>query len=339
MTSLPADLYQNILIFSHGELIGDGMMKLPFVRMINHFFPNAHVTWLAGRHPTIFKSALNPLVSNHLHEVVEYKGYGDSIKHFWNKSWKNFVENKKFDLIIDTERKWVSAFSLKRIPHHYFVSGAYKWSFSTHKPKKPYIHPPLLLDRLLNLLATAAQKPIDSDILDKAYDTVVPQEWQNQAKELLKPYLNNKKVVLLAPGAGGRFKCWPLENFIKLAQQLENQGLQPAFILGPAEPEWQGKIQSQMPNAVFPLQEASKTSPYLTIALGQLAHANVANDGGVGHILAASNQPIISMWGPTEAPKSTPNGRQVIVMKAQDFGGNRMEDIPLEAIYQKVLSI
>jgi ADP-heptose:LPS heptosyltransferase len=87
------------------------------------------------------------------------------------------------------------------------------------------------------------------------------------------------------------------------------------------------------------LQETTKTSPYLTIALGQLAHVNVANDGGVGHILAAANQPIISMWGPTEAPKSTPNGRQVMVVKAQDFGGSRMEDIPLEAIYKKVVSI
>ena len=331
--------YQKILIFSHGELIGDGMMKLPFVRMLSHVFPGAYVTWLAGRHPTIFKSALDPLVSNHLHEIIEYPTYGDSLKHFWQKAGRTFLKDRKFDLIIDTERKVISALTLKQIPHQKFISAAYRWRFSHQKPEQPYKRSPLLLDRLLDLLAVSSNTLLDRQVLDSVYDTVVPLKWQEHAKEILKPYLEHKKVVLLAPGAGGRFKCWPLENFINLAKELETQGLQPAFILGPAELEWQSQITTAFPTAVFPLQQTSEKSPYLTIALGQLATVNVANDGGVGHILAASNQPTISMWGPTEALKSTPNGRQVIVVKAQHFGGHRMTDIPMSAIYEKVIAV
>ncbi|RZI46946.1 glycosyltransferase family 9 protein [Candidatus Finniella inopinata] len=330
---------KKILIFSHGELIGDGMMKLPFVRLLSHVFPGAHVTWLAGRHPTIFKTALNPLVNAHIHQVVEYPGYGDSYKHLWQKSWQFFLKDQKIDLIIDTEKKVVSALTLKKIPHHKFVSAAYRWRFSNQKPPNPHQKRDLLLDRLLDLLVVSSGRPLDPKVLESVYDTVVPIECQEHARELLKPYLDHKKVVLLAPGAGGRFKCWPLENFINLAKDLESQGFQPVFILGPAEPEWQQQIQSFLPNAFFPLQETNKTSPYLTIALGQLAAVNVANDGGVGHILASSNQPTISMWGPTEAAKSTPNGRQVVVVKAQDFGGNQMVDIPVTAIYEKVISL
>ena len=45
------------------------------------------------------------------------------------------------------------------------------------------------------------------------------------------------------------------------------------------------------------------------------------------------------MWGPTDAPKSTPNGRHVVLVKAQDFGGNSMADIPVAAIYEKVIAL
>jgi hypothetical protein len=45
------------------------------------------------------------------------------------------------------------------------------------------------------------------------------------------------------------------------------------------------------------------------------------------------------MWGPTDPLKSTPNGREVIVIKAQDFGGSEMNDIPLNAIYEQTIAI
>ena len=111
------------------------------------------------------------------------------------------------------------------------------------------------------------------------------------------------------------------------------------FILGPAELEWKKDIKRLMPHAIFPLQNTSENSVYLTIALGALADINVANDGGVGHILASSNQPTLSMWGPTDPLKSTPNGKNVFVIKSQDFGGNQMTDIPVEAVYAKILSL
>ena len=83
-----------ILIFSHGELIGDGMMKLPFVRMLSHILPNSHVTWLAGRHSTIFKTALNPLVKDHLQDIIELPGFGDSLKYLFGNSWQSFLKTK-----------------------------------------------------------------------------------------------------------------------------------------------------------------------------------------------------------------------------------------------------
>src|SRR4029077_14023984 len=38
-----------ILVYSGLELLGDGVMKLPFVRALRRCFPTARITWLAGK--------------------------------------------------------------------------------------------------------------------------------------------------------------------------------------------------------------------------------------------------------------------------------------------------
>jgi ADP-heptose:LPS heptosyltransferase len=274
------------------------------------------------------------LVSPYIHNVIDQTGFGDKWTHIWQNPWKGLLPQEGFDVILDTEKKAIPPFMLKRIPHKLYISAAFRWAFSHKKPKQPYQKPLLLVDRLMVLLNVATDRKITP-----VYGVEVPTEWKEHAAHLLKDYLGHQKIVLLAPGAGGRFKCWPLENFINLAQKLKEQGIPPMFILGPAESEWKTDIEKHMPDAVFPLQNTDKKSAYLTIGLAQLADVNVANDGGVGHILASSNQPTISMWGPTDPLKSTPNGKQVVVVKSQDFGGDEMVDIPLQAIYDRVINL
>lgn len=325
---------KSVLIYSNGELIGDGMMKMPFIRALPVAFPDAQVTWIAGRHKTIFKTALHPLVSPYIHTVIDQTSFGEKWSDIWKKPWVKVFPNQSFDVIIDTEKKIIPPLMLKRIPHKTFISSSFKWGFSDKKPDSSYRKPLLLVDRLLDLLTVATGKKVEP-----IYDIEIPEKWMTVARDLLQDFFGKKKIVLLAPGAGGRFKCWPLKRFIQLAQKLEQENIQPLFILGPAESEWKKDIEEFMPNAIFPLQNTAENSVYLTIALGALADVNVANDGGVGHILASSNRPTLSMWGPTDPLKSTPNGRQVIVIKSQDFGGDEMTDIPLSAVYQQVLAI
>lgn len=330
-------IIQDVLIFSNGELIGDGMMKLPFIRALPKAFPNAKITWLAGRHNTIFKTALNPLVAPFIHNIMDQTHLGDRFQDCVLNGWKKVGLKPHYDVIIDTEKKILPSLFLKRIPHGLFISSSHKWVFSNKRPRKDYKKPALLLDRLMDLLMVATGNTVEPD-----FNQPIPQEWLIFTRDLLAPY-SNMPMVTLAPGAGGRFKCWPLENFIKLAQQLEESKIQPLFLLGPAELEWQEIIQAALPNAVFPLQKATEKlghmpPVYVTIAIAMLAQTNVANDGGVGHIVASSNQFTISMWGPTDPLKSCPNGEKVRVIRAQHFGGNTMNCIPVHAIRQEIHS-
>ncbi len=50
-----------ILVYSGLELLGDGVMKLPFVRALRRCWPAARITWLAGKGKTVYAGTLAPL--------------------------------------------------------------------------------------------------------------------------------------------------------------------------------------------------------------------------------------------------------------------------------------
>lgn len=322
---------KSVLIFSHGELIGDGMMKLPFINALSTAFPDAEITWLAGRHPTIFASALAPLVQGKIHHIINHTKLGDSIGDVMFRRWKAVLTRSSYDIIINTDQHLLPTMMLKTIPHSMFISSSLKWAMSDQKPpltnrQTCYEKPVLLLNRLMGLLAAATQKKIEP-----IFHVDIPQPMLDLVERLL-PHGKN---VLLAPGAGGRFKCWPLQNFIDIGNRFIADGINVGFILGPAETEWQQQLADGVKTAFFPLQETTEKSVFVTIALARLADLSIANDGGVGHILASSDSPIISMWGPTDPYKSAPNGKCVHVMYARDYGEAKMEALTVDLIYNQ----
>lgn len=322
---------KSVLIFSHGELIGDGMMKLPFINALNTAFPGAEITWLSGRHPTIFASALAPLINGKIHHVINHTQLGDSLGDVMFKRWKEFLPQNGYDIVINTDQHILPTLMMKTIPHKLFISASLKWMLSDQTPprinnQKRYEKPVLLLNRLMDLLNAAAQKKIEP-----IFNVDIPSNILTLAKELLP----KGKNILLAPGAGGRFKCWPLQNFIDLGNRLAADGFNVGYILGPAETEWQPQLADGVKTAFFPLQETTEKSVFVTIALARLADLSIANDGGVGHILASADRPIISMWGPTDPYKSTPNGKGVHVMYAREYGEAKMETLTVDLIHSQ----
>ncbi|MHA1558212.1 MAG: glycosyltransferase family 9 protein [Alphaproteobacteria bacterium] len=321
----------NILVVSRGELIGDGMLKLPFIRAFQGAFPNSCISWLSIGHKTIFKRDLEEIISPYICDVFEF-----STKSYLNNLFDalKFLRSKpKYDIIINTEKKFYSTLFLKFLPCNHYISDSMAWLFSSKHPLRK-TESILLIDRLMQLLNVASGKNIDP-----CDEFSVPKSWVEKASYLVVPHLGGGKIVALAPGAGGRFKCWPLSSFIELGSLLKQDGVIPIFILGPSEEEWIEPISNNLPDAIFPLQKAKDFSVYLSMALASLCDVNVANDSGVGHILASSNKPLISLWGPTDPLKSTPNGKQVIIVQAQSFGSSKMEDIPVPFVYKKVKDI
>ena len=58
-----------ICVYVGLDLVGDGLMKLPFLRAVRHAWPRARVTWLAGKGRSVFAHDLAPLARGLIDEI------------------------------------------------------------------------------------------------------------------------------------------------------------------------------------------------------------------------------------------------------------------------------
>ncbi len=185
--------------------------------------------------------------------------------------------------------------------------------------------------QLLDLLELASGKEFPSP---QTLDLDLGQDLADAAAGLLP---DGPVYIGFAPGSGGPPKCWPLENFISLAQRQAAQGRVPVFLLGPKEPGWQDQIKTAVPEALFPLQDegvqaAYGFSPMLTIAISKRFAAAVSNDSGAGHMFAVGGRPVVILYGVTAPKKFQPMTDKLTIVRAQDFGGPEMRNIPVESV-------
>jgi ADP-heptose:LPS heptosyltransferase len=311
---------QSILVYVGIDAVGDGLMKLPFVRALRHAYPQARITWMAGKGHTVFADTLAPLVSGLIDEVIDEAGIGSRAGELLRRP----LPGRSFDLIVDTQRRLLTTLILKRIRHRALVSSAANFLLSDRKPAAGWRKPAAMVGQLLALVEVASGRPAEATAPLPRLESA-----ETEADRLLPP---GATYVGIAPGAGGRNKCWPLENFLALASRISDGGRIPVFLLGPAEADWGEPIRAAVPAALLPLQAATTVTPMLTIALARRMTAAVANDSGTGHMLAAADIPLVSLFGPTPPEKFAPATPRLTVLRAQEFGGEDMAAIPLEAV-------
>jgi ADP-heptose:LPS heptosyltransferase len=314
---------KSVLVYVGLDRVGDGLLKLPFVRGLRQAFPDAHITWLAGKDTSVYASCLAPVVEGLLNEVIEHASIGLHP----SELLKRPLGNRKFDLIIDSQKILWASFSLWRIPHKTFVSPAGRFLLSSVKAPKGYKFPKSMQRQLLDLLELASGQTFQTP---KSLSLDISKNYRTDALELL-PF--GKNYIGFAPGSGGKPKCWDLKNFIRLAEAEVEQDRIPVFFLGPQEPKWMAPIKAQIPSALFPLQiKDNNFDPLYTIALAERMSASVSNDSGVGHMIAIGGNPLVSLFGPTVPEKFTPMGENITIIEAKSFGGREMKFIPYDAV-------
>lgn len=331
MSQTSAFVPASVLVYVGLDRVGDAILKLPFVRGLRDNFPNATITWVAGKDTSVYASVMKPVVAGLIDEVIERAGLGLHPRELLSRP----LGGRPFDLVIDTQRVALATLVLRRVPHRRFISPFARFLLSSRRPPWGYRYPKLMVRQMLDLLELATGRPAPTPdsiamTIDPALDRAVA--------ELLPA---GPVYVGLAPGAGGRPKCWPLDNFIAAARAQVERGRVPVFLVGPQELEWVEPLRSAVPEARFPLQaegvrERHGFSPLFTIALGRRLAAGLSNDSGVGHMLAASGSPLVSLFGPTSPQKFTPMTRSLTIVTAQTWGGRDMTLIPVPAALDAV---
>jgi ADP-heptose:LPS heptosyltransferase len=310
---------RRIGVFSHQEVIGDGLYKIVFLRALRHTFPTAEVTWMTTR-DTVFASALAPVTAPLLDRVVEHCGIGATAAGFLRRT----PDLGRFDLLIDTQALLWRTLQLWRVPHRRFLSAAFLRrglggaAIGRHS-----------LDRLFALLEAATGAPAARDLSP----LILPAALTAAAAAALPDQATPR--IAFAPGAGGVVKCWPLDRFIALARLQAERGRQPVFLLGPQESEWRARIVAEVPGVLFPEEHpafaGTLRGPLRAVAVAARCAAGVANDAGPGHMIAASGAALLSLFGPTSPAKFRPVAARSAVLRAQDHGGEEMAAIPVAA--------
>jgi ADP-heptose:LPS heptosyltransferase len=306
------------LVYVGLDLVGDGVMKLPFLSSLRQAYPRATITWLAGLGKSVFASSLAPLTQGLLDEVIDDAGIGRHPRELLQRP----LEGRQFDLIIDTQRRGLTSLILKRIHHRVFVSSTGHWWLSDKVPPSGRGKRSSMIGQMFALLEAALGAP-PPEPLPLTLD-------RDLAFDAERRLPSGPTYVGLAPGAGGKHKCWPLERYIELAKAIAAKGLTPVFLLGPAERAWELELRAQFPALPMPLTD--QDSPVVTIALASRLTVAIANDSGIGHMLAAGGAPLISLFGPTAPEKFAPRARRQILVTAQQNGGQDMAAIPLTAV-------
>ncbi len=307
----------SILVYVGLDRFGDGLMKLPFCRALRSTWPDAHITWLAGKGETVYAGRLKDLIAGLIDEVIENAGIGLAAAELLHRP----LPDRSFDLILDTQRRAMTSLVLKRIRHRRFISGTAGWLLSDARPPRRR-KPPAMIRQMLDLIEAASGRRVEPRRARVALSEAI----ERQAATLLP---DGPPYVAIVPGAGDRRKCWPLDRFVALARGLEA----PVVLLGPDETEWRTELAAALPQALFPFQATTLgADPALSLAVARRLKAAVANDAGMGHLLAAGDCPLVSLFGPTPAAKFAPFAEPLTVIEAQAFGSEDMAAIPVEAV-------
>lgn len=312
-------MVKTVLVYSMGEVIGDGLIKLPFIAGLRAAFPQARISWCAAKGDTVYAGPLKAVVEGYVDEILTEGPTG--VGSFDILPWIKPFGGRRFDLVIDTQENLRRSAVARRAADGAFVSAA--------RQARTKDWPVAVTGRLARLLAMASNGQGGPTPITLAHPDALA------AAKVLLP--DGRAYVGLAPGAGGQDKRWPLERYIGLAHHLEALGATPVFFFGPDEAEDAAKARREVPAARFPELDRQDAypqvkGPLLVIALAARLTAAVANDAGPGHMLAAGGAPLLSLQKDArKAVKFRPAAARLEMLVAADYGDD-MAALPTEAV-------
>jgi len=269
--------------------IGDCILTLPVLDGLREKYPQAKITCLVPPGPKEIFTA-NPAVAR-VFIFDKHAKLQEKVKLFFSLS------REEFDLVIDLRNSFFGAFlpakkwnlfsgPLRRIP------GKIKHMKDRHLYRALGRDYPLLRKyRSFNI------KPQDDDYIEK----------------ILGPAAG-KKLIVVAPGAKSRSKCWAKENFRLLCGRLAEEGNQIVLTGDKADQEACAYIRRE---GIIDL--CGRTDLAQLGALLKRARLLISNDSAAMHLASYLNVPVAAIFGPTDEKKYGPWSDKNIVIKKEVF--------------------
>ena len=325
---------KKVAVFSGQDQLGDGLFKLPFIRSLRASFPDSEIHWVCAA-DSAYKGVLARLVAPYLDCVHTGSGLASRKRQIL---FPPEIADAPYDIAIDTQTLFWRSIVVKRaLKPGCFISAAMDYGLSSVRPPRGQRNKPQhFVSHLLRLAELAAG---DNYRCDET-PVEIPCRLDELAKDLLPASAPGEGAYLgIAPGSGDPTKRWPLERFIALAKHFRERGFRPVFLVGPDEAEMLEPLRTAVPDALFPEQSLppdARPGPLLVSALGRRMAGSIANDSGLGHLLAISGKPLVLLYGRHTPAKYAPLTPHLRTVWAQDFGGTEHALIPLERVEREM---
>jgi heptosyltransferase-2 len=285
-------VFSNILLIRFSSL-GDLVLTTPIYRELRKVYPNSRLTLLT---------------SEGFGRVLENNPHLDEIIYHHRKETRNDLEKlidqlrlQKFDLIYDIHNslrsRWIG-WQLKRHapkPEHWLIEKRtlarelqirFGWGqfFNGKSQREQWLEP--LRRHHTGALSTKTE--LFPSVADKNY----VKAWLNQND------LQDKPFVCIGASASFPLKCWPLQNFKQLIENIIQSGISVVLVgtNGEIETEelaeyFRGSQNVFCAAGIFTILQSA--------ALLEMANAVVANDTSIIHLAEAMRTPSIALFGPT----------------------------------------
>jgi heptosyltransferase-2 len=278
--------YKRILLV-RTDKIGDLILTTPVIEVMRKNFPNAYLAFLCNANTKeILKN--NPYLDEIL--TLDKRGKDKGILGSLRFIFK--IRKKRFDLAIifhPSKRVHLLLF-LAGIPKR--IGYDWKWGKLLNNVKVKH----------LKQLGERSEIEYNFDLLrplgiqEVSYKQAIfidPEAYKFMEKDLMRKGID--KFIIIHPGASCKSKTWPLDNFIRLAKKILEEGeFKIVFILGPYEEWMQGRIGKELKEGVFIYRNLDLK--YL-IPLISKCEAMISNDSGPMHIADAFSKPLIVIFG------------------------------------------
>ena len=320
---------KKILVFSNGEKLGDGIIKLPFIYDLKKNFKNSQIYWLTNGN-TVYKTVLKNFVKNKLDFV--YDNSNINYFPFLKLSNKYQLDQINFDLVIDTQKTFLKTLTLKKLKTKFFISNSTNNLLSNIKSNQnfPYKKEIYYLENLYNLLELFLNKKIEErSKIEVPIDIL---------SDVSKIFDQQKKYFGIAPGAGEKNKIWSYQNYIKIIDLLKIKGLEPCFFFGPEDDhirvkflEYYGNLfePEKLLNDVINVECIMACTYYLEFVL--------SNDSGVSHILSTTQCYLFKLFNNKKPSKFNLDNKKIRSLSPNY--GESINDISVEMVYEEIDSI
>jgi ADP-heptose:LPS heptosyltransferase len=290
---------ENILVIKHGAL-GDIILAQSPFQAIRHHHPDARIVLLTTKPYAEFmeKSGL-------FNEV-----WIDDKPKPWNvrrlAKLRKKLRSAKFDRVYDLQTSERTNSYFKFFP----VRERPEWCGYAKEGSHPHLNP-------MRTKIHTIERHVDQ--LSVIGVTHIPTADFSWAMTDISKFNLPEKIALLVPGGSAHRpeKRWPAARFGELAQILEENGLTPVLLGGPAEADVIAEIRNACPTAV---DLSSKTSFGDIASLGNLAILAVGNDTGPLHLVSAVGCSTIVLFSKASDPHmSRPRGADVQVLREDNL--------------------